>query len=299
MSGNSKDCRTAKRFVERIVAERIFGFHILPEQATLSMEQKIWSWPVLGVAVPSLWAIGAVLMSAPLIIPDICFAAGSILLLVKFFTWPEFWRQTKRVKLRSSAIVVAAAVLPMYALIEINHRTPTFPFPWVSTANQSSEGMGVQIFVRDYPLDPGLNTVGSSASLFHVNILISKVVSISKEGEAWHEEGIAYVNKEEWSNALDNQTLAWLPLKNQTTVLEFQGTSRDANWDGYIVLRREKGQIQRFQSMRGTVIFPRTKGKLALTEELNTDDSGIHKLIPHEFQPLTKKRLLEYGIPES
>jgi hypothetical protein len=299
MSGNSRDRRTAKRFVERVVAEKIFGFHISPDQATLSLEQKIWSWPVLGVAVPLLWAIGAVLMSAPLIAPDIFFVAGAILLLVKFFTWPEFWRQTKRVKSRSSAIVIAAAVLPTYALIEMNHRIPPFPFPWVSTAYQSSDGIGVQIIVRDYPLDPGLNTIGSSASLFHINILISKVVSVSKEGESWHEERIAYVNKEEWSNALDNQTLAWLLIKNQTTVLEFQGTSRDANWDGYIVLKREKGQIQRFQSMRGAVIFPRTKGKLALTEELNTDDSGVHKRILYEFQPLTKKRLLEYGVPES
>lgn len=248
MSGNSRGRRTDKRFAERVVAEKIFGFHISPDQATLSMEQKIWSWPVLGVAVPSLWAIGAALMSAPLIIPDIFFVAGAILLSVKFFTWLEFWRQTKRVKLRSSAIVVAAAVLPTYALIEINHRTPPFPFPWVSTANQSSDGLGVQIIVRDYPFDSGLNTVGSSASLFHINILISKVVSVSKEEEAWHEEGITYVNKEEWSNALDNQTLAWLPLKNQTTVLEFQGASRDANWDGYIVLRIEKGQINGFKA---------------------------------------------------
>jgi hypothetical protein len=74
----------------------------------------------------------------------------------------------------------------------------------------------------------------------------------------------------------------------------------DAHWEGYIILRKDKGQMQRLEAMRGTMTFARTEGRIALTEEVKADPSGkLSKRITRKFQPLTKQQLLEYGIPES
>ena len=87
---------------------------------------------------------------------------------------------------------------------------------------------------------------------------------------------------------------------NKPVVLDVWGTSRDAHWEGYIILRKDKGRIQRLEAMRGTMAFPRVEGRLALTEEVTAEPSGrLHKCISHEFHALTKQELMGYGIPES
>jgi hypothetical protein len=216
----------------------------------------------------------------------------------RFFGWAAFRQASRKAQFQSTAVLLLSTFVVIAPLVFWNHKTTPFPVPWVDAIYESGDNAGIQVLLRDYPFDLSGNIKASKASLFHLTIRVSKVVSVSEQAEGWTENEVLSLQKDEWNDGDAIQLKRWIPLNGQYAVLEFWGRSRDAIWSGYLILRRTKNHIERTVAFRGSVTLPRKSEQVVLTEEHWFDGSGqIKRRDAHQFQPLSKKQLIAYGIP--
>ena len=296
MSGNSQDRRRFRRAVRQAI-ETAIGFS-LPQQPPTSLWGKLSSWPVISAVAAILLTVGIAMMLAPVIFPDIFFALTALVVLGKFFSWAAFKQASRRARIQSTAVLLFSAFAILAPLVFLNHKTTPFPVPWVDAIYESEDNAGIQVLLRDYPFDLAGNIKASKVSLFHLTIRVFEIVSVSEQAEGWKESEVLSLQKDEWNSGDANQLRKWIPLNGQYKVLEFWGSSRDALWSGYLILRKNKNHIERTVAFRGSITLPRKSEQVVLTEEHWFDESGqIKRWDSRQFQPLSKKQLIAYGIP--
>jgi hypothetical protein len=181
------------------------------------------------------------------------------------------------------------------------HRTPlqqaTISYPWLETGyvltepNKKAEGIQLYIAVRDEPADPDAVTV---SSLQNLKLELSMPVAVGENG--WHSCGLARVDLPEVNNYDVTSSRHFLvELKNDITVLEIRGASRNAGWtEGTVVIHRKVGYVDWEKSLGGWVKTPQGLKSLLVGE---TRQNGVTTRTKRKPINLTRDLLIQYGIP--
>jgi hypothetical protein len=292
MSGNSKDRRLVRRLIESILNSQT--------EKSPPAHHQLLSFASVGFAIAGLWAIGGILMTtpAPIWISDTLFALGFLIAVVRVLTWKALREESKFIQFGVSISLICLISFFTQLLIFFNHKNPPYSFPWVRTAYEEGDSVGIQVCVREYPVESDLHS--STLTQFGMSISAIKNVTRNTKNPSWAGELIvAPIKAEKWANEDCKSPLVWVPV-TKPVVLEFEGSSDGGNWNGYVILSRENGHLHRYESMSGWISFPRSKAHFTRTEELTMNDKGqLAKYITEKWNPLTRQRLIELGIPET
>ena len=284
MSGNSADRRKFRRTVNKIL-----GLVVEPTPKPTLFENLI-SWPVVAAVVPVLAGIGVSQMLAPIYVPDIFFGAAALLVLVKFFTWPDFLSSSKG-KVRPASIVLFATLVIIGPLIYWNHKDAPFSFPWLATLD-SADGASLLLEIRDYPPEDVDSVVyASTQPLYTLRLSVMQF-----DPQSGYENEIKKI-RDDWSSADAHIPICSVILKdNTTTIIEFYGMSKDAQWTGYLLLRRDKGRVERRAGILGHVSLPRKKEKIEMTEETIYDAQGRLSKKRFDRYRMTSEEMKAWGV---
>jgi hypothetical protein len=179
-----------------------------------------------------------------------------------------------------------------------------FPFPWIAVSHVNLSGkdlLKLQVVVRDFPLvnpDAGGITL-SHLSLFHIDLIVSQVVSVSTNDESWYGIVVHRLKEEEWNTRDgDFRELPIVELAKPTSVIEFEGQTRNAIWNGYLIVTNKRGRIEKSEAIRGTITLSSGETrKLELTEAVYWENGILRRTRSYTFEPLSKSNLLSYGVP--
>jgi len=288
MSGNAKQRRLFKRVIDKVlglVAD-------IPPKPEPTLFERLASWPVIGAVVPLLAGIGIGQMLAPIYVPDICFAFAASLVLIKFFSWPAFYQSPKN-KFRASSIVIAMTLIPFGLLIYWNHKDAPFSFPWLAT-QESTNTESLLLIIRDYPAEEPSNTV--YASMLPLYTLRLSVVQF--DPQTGYENEIRKI-RDDWSSADASAPICEVAVGTGTTIIEFRGMSKDAQWNGFLLLRRNGEHVERREGILGYASLPRKKEKIEMTEELLYDAQKRLSKTRYDRYRMTREEAKYWGIPDN
>lgn len=288
MSGNARQRRLFKRVIVKVLG-LVADTQPKPDP---TLFESLVSWPVIGAVVPLLAGIGVGQMLAPIYVPDICFTAAVIILLLKFLTWTDF-SQSSRGKFRAASIVLATILIPFGLLIYWNHKDAPFSFPWLAT-QESPNTESLLLIIRDYPAEEPSSVV--YASMLPLYTLRLSIVQF--DFQTGYENEIRRI-RDDWSNADASSTICEVELKSGTTIIEFRGMSKDAQWNGFLLLRRKGQHVEHREGILGYAALPRKKEKIEMAEELLYDtQKGLSKN-RYDHYRMTREEAKAWGIPDS
>jgi hypothetical protein len=288
MSGNSQDRRRFRRAIVNVL-----GLVVSTPEPEPTLFENLVSWPVVAAAAPILVGIGVGQMLAPIYVPDICFVVALLLVLVRFFTWPVFLRSPKG-KARAASIVLATTLIPVGLLIYWNHKDAPFSFPWLATQD-SPDKESLLLLIRDYPTEePDRVVYASMQPLYTLRLSVMQF-----DPRTGYEIEIRKI-KDDWSSADAHIPICDVEAKvGTTTIIEFQGMSKDAQWIGFLLLRRNGDHVERRAGLLGQVSLPRKKEKIEMTEELVYDpQKRLSKIRYHRYR-MTREEAKRWGIPDN
>jgi hypothetical protein len=170
-------------------------------------------------------------------------------------------------------------------------------YPWVETGyvlaepNKKAQAIQLYIAVRDEPAGSDAVTV---TSLHNLKLDVSMPIAVV--GNGWRSCGIARVDVAELNNYdITSRPHFLVELRNDITVLEIRGSSRDAGWtQGAVVMHRKNDQVDWEKSLGGWVRTPQGVKPLLVEE---TRQNGVTTRTKGKPINLTRDLLIQYGIP--
>jgi hypothetical protein len=291
MSGNAHQRRAVRRFVAKILGLVVVQLPSESESPKKIFEQFL-SWPAVAAVAPLLVGVGVGQVIAPIYVPDVLFALAAGLFLVKFFTWDVFLASPVH-KVRASIVVVLPTLGLLFSLMYWNHKDVPFPFPWLYTMDSTDE-IRLLIGIRDYPPEETNSTTYASMSpLYTLRLSVTKF-----EPRTGYEIEMAHV-KDDWSSAETSNPVSKIVLSAGTTIIQFRGMSKDAQWNGYLLIRQKGKNFERREGISGYVVLPRKKKQIEMTEEILWDDKGKLSKIRYDRYKMTRKEKQDWGIPSN
>lgn len=225
---------------------------------------------------------------------------------IAFIVLLILWTQTvKRRWLRILAVSVGfIVVIPfLWNQWSRQYEEHQFPFPWIGVSHVNLSGkdfLELQVLVRDFPLvnpDAGGITL-SHLSLFHVDLTVSQVVSVSSKSESWQGIVLYSLKEEEWNTRGGGLRRLRIEMMTPASVIEFRGQTRNAIWEGYLIITSKGARTEKLEAIRGSItLSSRKTRKLELTESTYWENRKLRRNRNYEFEQLSKARLLAHGIP--
>jgi hypothetical protein len=184
------------------------------------------------------------------------------------------------------------------AIVFFKPQVPPISYPWVSTntfildENKQISEVQLHLWVREDPLTAeSRKGIASILSLYNLNLSVSTPMLVLPNG-GLYTCSVGQVSAAEWNNHNATQNpLAIVRLQRDTTVLQVSGSSRNATWQG-IILMHKNGDWQ--ESLGGWVDAGRGKQAVRV-EESRKNNKTVYKLEqPIQFTP---EQLVKYGVP--
>ena len=273
---------------------------------------------VVGLGVPIIVGIGFALLSdefKEFKAAKTCFVISAVWMYGKTIMWGVTTPENFKVRLLVLALVGAVVTVGLAEVLRLtNHRAASaqnassvkFAYPWASGNISAAEpgkavrATRISCYVMDWPMTDEQLQHGrlSMDSLFHFKLDVVRVDAFSTNTRRTFT--VFSLDEPEWSSADAPKKLsAWIPLDRETTVYTYRAEARKAHWDGYVILRKAGGNLEREEASSGAVILDsgRTEN-MAITLFTSWENGNLTARISREYQPLTNDRLRQLGVNE-
>jgi hypothetical protein len=207
--------------------------------------------------------------------------------------WKRFWR----------ALLPLVVLIPVQwsAIVFFRPSTPPKSYPWLATNywlpgdNKSISAVRLSVQVRDEPPSPdALKGAASLSALYNLDVRISMPVAVTSDG-GWYSCNVARLSVPEWNNMLSSQKLlATVPLTADTTVLEVEASSRNANWHGAVAIHRNGDHLDWEEYLSGWVQSDQRKDAVVVGQIRK--DGKIKRTDQPPFI-VTSEFLIAAGVP--
>jgi hypothetical protein len=175
---------------------------------------------------------------------------------------------------------------------------PPNSYPWVSTNTiaamdgQTLKAVELHVIVREDPGTPeSRKGVAALSSLYDLNVMVFAPLVVAKNGPYLCSVG-QIIKAAEWNNhGAMFKPVGIFQLQRDTNVLEILGSSRNATWQGTIVIH-SNGDWE--ESLTGWVGTARSRERIRV-EETRKNNVTVSKLA-HPIE-VTPELLVKYGVP--
>ena len=202
-----------------------------------------------------------------------------------------------------------AGPIPPALAYEHTPRPPgKIAYPLVSVGMVTGEpvsSMQLRVDVRDWPTGDFELQHGSLLSLFHFKVIVSRIDLLvdtnQKNTQSVRNQSVVMqIDKDEWngSDTWRNPT-AMIPLDRDVTVFSVWAETRQANWLGYLIVRRVGNRLATEQAVRGGTFSAsgqRRVVRITIFQEWDKDRPTLKS--SNEYHDLTTERLKKLGVPE-
>ena len=217
-----------------------------------------------------------------------------VILALHWWTDASGWKRIVRTVVPLPVLVI----LLWGAIVFFRPETPPKSYPWLSTNTfvgmdgQRIKAVQLHVFVREEPVSPEiLKGAMPLSSLYDLNLRVFTPQLVTQNGTYSCFVGQP-IKAVEWNNSDATQKpVGIFQLQQDTNVLEFSGSSRNATWRGTVLIH-SNGNWE--ESLIGWVDIGRGHEPVRV-EETRKNNVTVSKL-EHPIQ-VTPELLIKYGVP--
>jgi len=231
------------------------------------------------------------------------FVVNILLSICTLWTWPvvlalEWWTTASGWKRVVRTVLPLFVLIPMLwgAIYFFRPEMPPKSYPWLSTNTfvngQKFKAVQLHVMVREDPPSPeSRNGIMPLSSLYDLNVTVFTPQLVTPNGPYSCSVGQA-IKAVEWNNSdAVSKPVGIFPLQRDTNILEIYGSSRNATWQGIVVIH---GNGNWEESLTGWVDTARGHEPVRI-EETRKDNVTVSKL-EHPME-ITPELLIKYGVP--
>lgn len=234
-----------------------------------------------------------------LIIGLVLWAIVLLLIAAKLWKWNIWsWKFARITRLLLVVLIFAGFAGFSWSRLTVR---PPIIYPWpVASHGWTPNGIKspLHILIRDYSSDPN-SYVMSLSSLHNLSMTITVPASFTKaeSGLTYYPcSVVAFKRVSEWNNQdYSSRPVGFINFREGYTLLLISASSTDANWNGFLAVRKKGNDIEWEGAMEGWANMNGLHQRMAMRETYRDRKKSVE--FGGNFFDLTPELLIRYGVP--